>query len=499
MRWTKRLVMVYRNLHFILGAPGLMIGAFSILSFVFGIYIISREYNRPRKTEEDVIRRVLTTWIRLPDYLGLTLFDYAHRWSAAPSDRRAEAAGKLNLALHQLGNELDRQSERFPLVQLLRMEIQAPGAGKLAGWRSSAINGVVDDEMRDVILLVERNPDGPPVILEVVYQVAPPFQGAAEGLEYSYRQLLLGVVGLSGFSLLCMGYMIVQAKSLSDRAAREAAQDATLDLADRTCHELGNGIFILANEQKNLNDHLDLIERFIEEEPIAREAAAKRAGLVDGQEKRWEHALKRERRARGIDPDSELRGSVALTRRVAEQIQICAHYIGMTVRELDSFLKRSDVAVDLSDIDLAECVEEAVALLKPKLEAAEVVIERQFSPGPMMVHSDRRLLIHVLVNLIKNAIEAVEAQVEKSVGICVHFDADGVTVVITDRGPGIPEQALRNIFDHGFSTKGRGRGRGLSIVSDSILLIGSSLEVRNREIGGAEFRFTLPRGGSAAG
>ena len=437
MRWTKRLVMVYRNLYFILGAPGLMIGAFSILSFVFGIYIISREYNRPRKTEEDVIRRVLTTWIRLPDYLGLTLFDYAHRWSAAPSDRRAEAAGKLNLALHQLGNELDRQSERFPLVQLLRMEIQAPGAGKLAGWRSSAINGVVDDEMRDVILLVERNPDGPPVMLEVVYQVAPPFQGAAEGLEYSYRQLLLGVVGLSGFSLLCMGYMIVQAKSLSDRAAREAAQDATLDLADRTCHELGNGIFILANEQKNLNDHLDLIERFIDEEPIAREAASKRVGLVDGLEKRWEHALKRERRARGIDPDSELRGSVALTRRVAEQIQICAHYIGMTVRELDSFLK--------------------------------------------------------------NAIEAVEAQVEKSVGICVHFDADGVTVVITDRGPGIPEQALRNIFDHGFSTKGRGRGRGLSIVSDSILLIGSSLEVRNREIGGAEFRFTLPRGGSAAG
>ena len=491
--------MVYRNLHFILGAPGLMIGAFSILTFLFGIYIITREYNRPRKTEQDVIRQVVATWIGLPDYLGLTLFDYAHRWQVSPMDRREAAAIKLKLALYELGLELDKQSERFPLVQLLEMEIAAQGTGSLASWRSDVISGVVDDTMRDTIPLVESNPDGGAVVLTVVYQVAPAFQSAAKGLEESYRELLLGVLGLAGFSLLCMGYMIVQAKSLSDRAAREAAQDATLDLADRTCHELGNGIFILANEQKNLSDHLDLIERFIREEPIAREAAARRAGVVDKLEKRWEHALKRERRSRGIDPDSELRGSVALTRRVAEQIQICAHYIGMTVRELDSFLKRSEVPVDLGHVDLVDCVDEAVALLRPRIEAAEVTLERRFDNRPIPIHSDRRLLIHVLVNLIKNAIEAVEIQEEKIIEIHGVSDSNQVKVTVSDHGAGIPEQALRQIFERGFSTKGRGRGHGLSIVSDSILLLGSTLEVRNRDEGGAEFSFSLPCSGAGVG
>ena len=209
--------------------------------------------------------------------------------------------------------------------------------------------------------------------------------------------------------------------------------------------------------------------------------------------------MKRERRSRGIDPDSELRGSVALTRRVAEQIQICAHYIGMTVRELDSFLKRSEVPVDLGHVDLVDCVDEAVALLRPRIEAAEVTLERRFDNRPIPIHSDRRLLIHVLVNLIKNAIEAVEIQEEKIIEIHGVSDSNQVKVTVSDHGAGIPEQALRQIFERGFSTKGRGRGHGLSIVSDSILLLGSTLEVRNRDEGGAEFSFSLPCSGAGVG
>ena len=67
--------------------------------------------------------------------------------------------------------------------------------------------------------------------------------------------------------------MILQARSLSERIVREAAQAAALDLADRTCHELGNGVFVLSNERKNLTSHLDLIDRFVAEEGPARAAA----------------------------------------------------------------------------------------------------------------------------------------------------------------------------------------------------------------------------------
>ena len=178
-----------------------------------------------------------------------------------------------------------------------------------------------------------------------------------------------------------------------------------LDLADRTCHELGNGVFVLSNERKNLTDHLDLLDRFVAESERA--AAACRMGIDPELAARWDHALKREYAARGIDPALEIRASVAIARDVCRQIAVCSEYIALTVRELDGFLKRSPLPVSLDHVAVVDVFDEALALLGPGLDASEARIERDIEQDRhLRVRADRRLLVHALVNLLKNALEA---------------------------------------------------------------------------------------------
>ena len=469
MTGWRRTTELVRNLHAILGAPGLMIGAFSILSFAFGLFVLASEYDRPRKTGEQAVHRVLEAWVRSPDYLGLTLVDQADLWRRASDEERPVRLRMLREALAHLGSDLDQLDERFPLISVVSMDLTSVKSASLARWVSPNPGGVVGSEVFEPITLTPEA-EGPSVVLRLTYRSAAAIDDGVRRIETSYRRLLLALIGLSGFSLLCFSYMILHARALSERVAREAAQEATLDLADRTCHELGNGVFVLTNERRNLADHLDLVERFISQEPSARDAAARRAGVEPEAAARWNHALKREYAARGIDPDLELRGSAALARHVCRQIDVCSEYISMTVRELDGFLKRSALPVERAPVDVIDCFEEAVALLRPRLESSDAVVIRRFGAGPRRsVLADRRLLIHALVNLIKNAVEAAETTgTTPEVQLSTRFDGRTAWLGVTDNGPGISRADLRRVFDVGFSTKGTGRGRGLSIVRESV-------------------------------
>jgi len=490
----RSLAEVGRHLRATLGLPGLMIGACSVVSSGFGLYVLAVDYGRPRQAAHAVVQGLVANWVRLPDHRGLTLADYADQWAVAPPDERGVAGAMLQGVVKQLGNELDRQGQRFPLVQVVALDVVPDGAVPLAGWRAP-LAGVPAGPPETVQWLPLAAGGPTPMGLRVAYRVAPALDAAGRQLETSYHRLLLALLGLSGFPLLCLGYMILHAQALSERVARESAQEATLDLADRTCHELGNGVFVLANEGRNLAEHLDLVERFVAEGPAARDAAARRAGVDADLAARWQHALRREFAARGIDPDLELRSSAALARHVCRQIAACSEYIGLTVRELDGFLKRSALPVNLERVDVGGCLDEALALLKPRLDAAgAAVVRRGGGAATAYARADRRLLLHALVNLVKNGAEAVSAsgrspEIVTTVGV----EARTVWVAVADNGPGVPKEDQARVFQDGFSTKGLGRGRGLSIVRESVLVQHGRIELVDRpDADGAEFRIGLP-------
>jgi signal transduction histidine kinase len=485
------------RLYAILGAPGVLIALFSLLAVVFGLVILAREYDRLRQTGREAIRPVVSGWVRSEPihYLGWTLADYADRWRRAPDAERSMRLEELRGALVALGDDLDRPERRSPLIEIVSMELRTRDGPVVASWQPSTGHLAMSSNLGDRIEILPASLAGPPIELAVKYRVAPEIERAASSLEVPYHRLLLALLGLSIYPLLCLVYMGMQARILRDRAAKQAAQEATLDLADRTCHELGNVAFVLSNERRNLSDHLDLVDRFIGEESEAVAAVLKRSGLSGAQAERLQDALRREYADRGIDPAIELRGGAEMARIVCRQIAVCSDYITLTVRELDGYLKQSALPVRTEPIAIDSCLDDALALLGPRLEAASVHVERvREGPEPARALADRRLLVHALVNLLKNAVEALAATTAAPRITLTERVADlTVRIEVADNGPGIPASELPHIFVAGYSTKGAGRGRGLAIVHDSVVAQGGQIEVESSPDKGSRFCIVLPR------
>jgi signal transduction histidine kinase len=101
----------------------------------------------------------------------------------------------------------------------------------------------------------------------------------------------------------------------------------------------------------------------------------------------------------------------------------------------------------------------------------------------------------VLVALVDNAIKF--AAQEGTVRIETHMEETGYRISVVDDGPGIPEEALPNVFDRFFKAddgrSGEGSGLGLAIAREVLHGMGQEIVARNRPDGGAEFTFTLDR------
>ncbi len=111
-----------------------------------------------------------------------------------------------------------------------------------------------------------------------------------------------------------------------------------------------------------------------------------------------------------------------------------------------------------------------------------------------LIPLDDRLFIHVLVNLIDNAIKYSPDQVK--MGIIAKIEHNNVIIEISDHGIGIPEEDLSRIFDkfyrvHRPQSVG-GTGLGLAICKGIVELHGGTITARNRPGGGAIFQIELP-------
>jgi two-component system sensor kinase FixL len=100
----------------------------------------------------------------------------------------------------------------------------------------------------------------------------------------------------------------------------------------------------------------------------------------------------------------------------------------------------------------------------------------------------------VLVNLIRNAFEAMHRSQRRRIDIRSSIDhSDFATIVVADSGPGLAAEQLKYLFEPFHSSKDKGMGLGLSISRSIIEAHGGRLWFEPAEIGGAAFHFTLPR------
>jgi two-component system nitrogen regulation sensor histidine kinase NtrY len=135
------------------------------------------------------------------------------------------------------------------------------------------------------------------------------------------------------------------------------------------------------------------------------------------------------------------------------------------------------------------------------LAAQDVEVRWELPDEPIPVTIDRQMLRRVLVNIVRNAVEAIrDARPSPSEGasrghVLVRAEGteEGVALVVEDDGPGVPEQSRERIFDPYFTTKPDGTGLGLAIVKKVVVEHNGAISVqRSVRLGGAAFVVTLP-------
>ena len=139
------------------------------------------------------------------------------------------------------------------------------------------------------------------------------------------------------------------------------------------------------------------------------------------------------------------------------------------------------------NISLNRLAQDAVNLLKKDFETAGVTLNFRVPKQDLRVEADPQLIQQVLINLIKNAREAVEAQQNGEVTVNITSKNQEIMAEVEDNGPGITFEAREKIFMPFFSTKKRGSGIGLSLSKQIMQLHEGDILLRTELGQGATF------------
>lgn len=151
----------------------------------------------------------------------------------------------------------------------------------------------------------------------------------------------------------------------------------------------------------------------------------------------------------------------------------------------------------ISRIDLANVIETATQWV---LNASSLKVSVEYELQDDLIVNNRRGLLHqIIVNLIQNAVDAMEGCSDSQLTITTGIDKQDTWIKVQDNGPGIDEQDIGKIFDPFFTTKpvGKGTGLGLYISYGLARDLGGELKVENHSQGGAVFTLSIPTNGNS--
>jgi signal transduction histidine kinase len=144
---------------------------------------------------------------------------------------------------------------------------------------------------------------------------------------------------------------------------------------------------------------------------------------------------------------------------------------------------------DLSRIEVSELFDQLNTLLAPTLEPRHIALEIQSPGSDLFVEADAAQIQQVLINLVNNAVDALDGKPNGQIVLSATRDRLGKTMIkVADNGPGIEEDALEQIFVPFFTTKKNGTGVGLSVSRQIMFLNKGLISVRTDPGGGSEFR-----------
>ncbi|HEV7609209.1 MAG TPA: sensor histidine kinase [Steroidobacteraceae bacterium] len=184
---------------------------------------------------------------------------------------------------------------------------------------------------------------------------------------------------------------------------------------------------------------------------------------------------------------------LAMARKAAERIIRNGQHATEVIRSVRAMLGNANSG--MTRVSLSCIVAEVIDLMAPEIGSRSVTLETQLCRDADVVCCDRTQIRQVLINLIRNALEAMCAtdQFPRRLQVRLLVDPDKeVSIAISDTGPGLDASTAKRIFEPFFTTKSGGMGLGLAICRSIVQAHGGRLWAQPRAPRGCTFEFTLP-------
>lgn len=192
--------------------------------------------------------------------------------------------------------------------------------------------------------------------------------------------------------------------------------------------------------------------------------------------------------SRAVDPE--------LLKSALEKASAQAQRAGHVIRSVHAFVKKREASREV--VTVRALLDNVIPLVELQARQFFVSIQTSVAPNLPPMLADGVLLEQVLLNLTRNAIEAMQniAPERRVLRIVAELDGSSATpnvvVSVIDRGHGIPDDVMERLFSPFFSTKAEGMGMGLNICRTAVEFHGGTLTHANNPQGGTVFRFSLP-------
>ena len=279
----------------------------------------------------------------------------------------------------------------------------------------------------------------------------------------------------------------VSERRMQEEALLQAFAHGRLEVIDTVLHNIGNAINSVATGMDTLHEWLDdneLMRRF--------DALA---GLVREHEGDWTAWLQHDERGRQVRPFllaliSDLNDEQRNLHQTAARVRERVRHIVDIIRTQAAF---TDSSVERQAIDLARTLGDAVRVVEESLGRRGVAIEVDCSRAPREVLVQESRFQQMLVNLLKNAMEAVDERAARlgregwrpRIRVSAHRmpEEDLLTIDVADNGIGIESSRLPSVFAAGYTTKREGTGLGLHSAANFIIGSGGRIEPLSEGVG----------------
>ena len=183
---------------------------------------------------------------------------------------------------------------------------------------------------------------------------------------------------------------------------------------------------------------------------------------------------------------------------VAENLQMISALVdrtGRIVRQLKTFARKE--AATPQPVTVASAIEHALIIIEPRRRETAARITVMTFDKNLLLLAEAGRLEQVLINLLRNGLDAMAGQPEPLLEVSARRDGDKIAIEIRDHGPGLPDEVRSHLFEPFYTTKpaGEGLGLGLAISLTIVESYGGTLSAHNAPEGGAVFVLTLAAAG----